>query len=245
MRKDPIGMPYRTGLRDGIPIALGYFAVSFALGIAAKQGGISPLVATIASLTNNASAGEYAAFRLIQEGASYLEMALIMLIVNGRYLLMSCSLSQKLQKGTPLWQRLLLAFGVTDENFGISMAYPASLTPFYTYGAMTVAIPGWALGTLLGVLVGNLLPARVLSALGVGLYGMFIAIIIPEGRRSRVIAVLIPICFLLSYLFSVIPFLSALSTGVSVIILTVAISLAAALLFPLPSEAMHKEETDG
>ena len=155
----------KSGMKDGLPIALGYFAVAFTLGIAARGAGFSPLQALAASLTNNASAGEYAAFAIIAAGGTYWEVAVMTLIANARYLLMSCALSQKLAPETPLRHRLLLAYDVTDEIFGISVARPGRLNPWYTYGAMLVAIPGWGLGTFLGVVMGNILPLRAVSAL--------------------------------------------------------------------------------
>ena len=140
----------RQGIRDGMPIALGYFAVAFTLGIAARNADFSAVQAMVESLTNNASAGEYAVFSLAAAGAGYWEVAVMTLVANARYLLMSCSLSQKLAPETPLYHRMLVAFDVTDEIFGISIAYPGQLSPWYTYGAMAVAIPGWGLGTFFG-----------------------------------------------------------------------------------------------
>ena len=226
----------RNGVRDGLPIALGYFAVSFTLGIAARNAGFSPLQALLASVTNNASAGEYAAFAIIAAGGTYWEVAVMTLIANARYLLMSCALSQKLAADTPLGHRMLLAYDVTDEIFGISVARPGKLNPWYTYGAMLVAIPGWGLGTFLGVVMGNILPARAVSALSVGLYGMFLAIVIPPARHSRVIAGLVAVSFALSFVVSSWEALAAVSSGVKTIVLTVVISLAAALLFPVKEE---------
>ena len=229
----------RAGMRDGMPIALGYFAVSFTLGIAARSAGFSALQALAASLTNNASAGEYAAFAIISAGGTYLEVAVMTLIANARYLLMSCALSQKLSPGTPLRHRLLIAYDVTDEIFGISVARPGKLNPWYTYGAMLVAIPGWGLGTFLGVVMGNILPLRAVSALSVGLYGMFLAIIVPPARQSRVVAALVTIGFAASFAVSRWGALAEVSSGVKTIALTVVISLAAAVLFPV------KEDGDG
>ena len=226
----------KSGMKDGLPIALGYFAVAFTLGIAARDAGFSPLQALVASLTNNASAGEYAAFAIIAAGGTYLEVAVMTLIANARYLLMSCALSQKLPPDTPLRHRLLIAYDVTDEIFGISVARPGKLNPWYTYGAMLVAIPGWGLGTMLGVMMGNILPLRAVSALSVGLYGMFLAIVIPPARHSRVIAGLVAVSFLLSFAVSAWPLLSGISSGVKTIVLTAAISLAAAVLFPVKEE---------
>lgn len=234
------GKWYKKGLVDGIPIALGYFAVAFTLGIVAKNSGLSAFQAMLAAALTNASAGGYAGFTLIGENASFLEMALTQLVVNARYLLMACALSQKLSPKTSTLHRSLIAFDVTDEIFGISVSVKGNLNPFYNYGAMTVSIPGWALGTLLGVIMGNILPDSIVSALSVGLYGMFLAIIIPPARKNKVIAVLVIVSMALSFVFSKVSLLSGISSGMRVIILTVVISLAAAYLFPV-----EEEEEDG
>lgn len=228
------------GLHDGIPIALGYLAVGFTLGIAAKNAGFTPFQAMVASLTNNASAGEFAAFTLITAGASYLEVAVMELVANARYLLMSCALSQKLSPDTPLLHRLLISYDVTDEIFGVAVSEPGKLNPFYNYGMMTVAIPGWSLGTFFGVIMGNILPANIVSALSVGLYGMFLAIIIPPARKSKVIAALVTISMVSSYIFSRLPVISNISSGIRTIILTVVIAGIAAVLFPVKEEDEHE-----
>lgn len=227
---------YFKGLRDGIPIALGYFAVAFTLGIAAKKAGLGAFQAFLASGLTNASAGGYAAFTLIGSGAAYIELAITELIVNARYLLMSCALSQKIAPETPLFHRMLMAFDVTDEIFGISVSVTGTLNPFYNYGAMSVAIPGWAFGTLFGVIMGNVLPARLVSALSVGLYGMFLAIIIPPARKNKIIAALVIISMAASLAFSKISLLANVSDGMKIIVLTVVISLLAAVLFPVKDE---------
>ena len=151
------------GMRDGVPIALGYFAVSFSLGIAARKAGLTPVQGFFASLLNNASAGEYAAFALIASGATYLEVAIITLIANARYLLMSCALAQRFAPGTPFFHRLIIGYDVTDELFGITIARPGWLNPFYTYGAIALAAPAWAAGTACGIIAGNLLPLRAVA----------------------------------------------------------------------------------
>lgn len=225
---------YKKGLRHGIPIALGYLAVSFTLGIAAKNAGMTALQATATSLLVNASAGQYAGFTVIASQGSYLEMAVMIVVANARYLLMSCSLSQKLSNEFPFFHRFLIGFDVTDEIFGVSMAFPGKLNPFYTYGVITVAAPGWALGTCLGVLCGTVLPAMIVSALSVGLYGMFLAIIIPPARKSKIIAGLVFFSMFASFLFARIPIFDTLSSGVRIIILTVVISGVAAIVFPIP-----------
>ncbi len=228
------------GLRDGIPIALGYFAVAFSLGIAAKNAGLTPFQSTVASLVNNASAGEFAGFTLIAANATYLEMAIMELVVNARYLLMSCALSQKIAPGMSTLNRMAIGFEVTDEVFGICISLPDRLeNPRYPYGAMLLTIPGWAAGTYLGTLMGAVLPARLVSALSVALYGMFIAIIVPPARKSRILLGVVLVSMLLSTLFYIVPFFSALSAGLRIIILTVVISAAAALLFPRKEESAH------
>lgn len=224
------------GMRDGFPIALGYFAVSFSLGIAARHAGLTPMQGFWASLLNNASAGEYAAFTLIAAKATYLEVAIITLIANARYLLMSCALAQRFSPETPFFHRLLIGYDVTDELFGITIARPGYLNPCYTYGAILLAAPAWAIGTALGIVAGNALPLRVVSALSVALYGMFLAIIIPPARKDRVVAALVLLSFVLSFACSYLPGVAALSDGTRTILLTVLISGAAAVLFPVPAQ---------
>lgn len=234
---------YRRGIKDGIPIALGYFAVSFALGITARKiAGLSAVQAAVASLLMNASAGEYAGFTQIGENAPYLLAAGMVLVANARYLLMSCALSQKLDPKLPLIHRLLIAFDVTDELFAISVSVKGKLNPFYNYGAMTVSIPCWAAGTALGVLVGDILPTRLVSALGVGLYGMFIAIVVPKAKENRVIAALSVVSMAASFIFARLPMLSGIDSGFRIIIITVVLSLAAAIMFPVEGETEESRE---
>ena len=224
---------YARGLKAGVPIGLGYLAVAFTLGIAAKNAGLTAFQATLTSFLINASAGEFVGFTLIGVGASYLEVAIMELVANARYLLMSFSLSQKLSPKTGVGHRMLIGWYVTDEVFGVSISAPGYLNPFYTYGAISLACPGWAIGTCLGVIVGNILPASLVSALSVGLYGMFIAIFVPPSKTSKVIGGLVLVSMALSFAFNRIPVFDAVSSGVKTIILTVAISAAAALLFPI------------
>ena len=228
------------GFRDGIPIGIGYFAVSFSLGIAARGAGLTAIQGFFASLFTNASAGEYAVFSLIAANASYLEVALVSAVINIRYLLMSCALSQRLSSNTSLIKRMLLGLCITDEIFGISIARPGTLNPVYSYGALLLASPCWALGTALGIIAGNQLPARIVSALSVALFGMFLAIIIPPARHNKVIAGFVLLSFAASYAASVLPMLSAMSDGTRILLLTVVLSAAAAALFPIKPE----EETE-
>ncbi len=228
---------YKKGVKDGIPIGLGYFAVAFTLGIVAAKAGLTAFQALLATGLTNASAGGYAGFEIIAESGGYLAMAVSQLVVNARYLLMAASLSQKLKPETPLFHRALVAFDVTDEVFGISIAVKGNLNPFYNYGAMTVSIPGWALGAFFGVIMGDVLPPSLVSALSVGLYGMFLAIIVPPARKDKVIALLVVVSMALSFALAKLPFVCEISSGMRVIILTVVISLAAAIIFPREDEA--------
>lgn len=230
---------FKSGMKAGIPIGLGYLAVSFSLGIMARKVGLTPFQGFLASFLCNASAGEYAGFTIIAAGATYLEMAIAILIANARYLLMSCSMSQRMESGLTLRHRLLMAFCITDEIFAISIARPGWLNPYYTYGAMVITIPCWAVGTALGVIAGNLMPLRLVSAFSVALYGMFLAVIIPQAKKDKVIAGVIVICFIVSYVATYIPFFKDLSDGTKTIIFTVVISAIAAILFPRNTE---KEE---
>ena len=228
---------FKSGMKDGIPIGLGYLAVSFSLGIMAKKAGLSPFQGLLASFLCNASAGEYAGFSIIAASATYLEMALAIFIANARYLLMSCAMSQRFSPKTSIFHRLTMAFDITDEVFAISIARPGFLNPYYTYGAMTTTMPLWAIGTALGVIAGNMLPIRLVSAFSVALYGMFLAVIIPPARKDKIIAGIIVICFALSFVSCYIPFIKDMSDGSKTILLTVLISTVAAIVFPRKEES--------
>lgn len=227
---------FLEGIRDGIPIGLGYFAVSFSLGIVARNAGLTPFQGFVASFFNLASAGEYALFTSIGAVATYLEIALITLVVNARYLLMSTALTQRFDPKTPMIHRLLVGFAVTDELFGITIARKGYINPLYNYGAYLIAIPLWSIGTSLGIIAGNFLPARVVSALSVALYGMFLAIIVPPAKKNRVILISIIVSFAASYASTLIPFIKDLSAGSRTIILTVVISSIVALIKPISDQ---------
>lgn len=233
---------YIEGLRHGVPIALGYFAVAFSLGIAARKAGLTAFQGFLNSVLHHASAGEYAGLILISQGATYLESALVILITNARYLLMSFALSQRFSPNTGILHRLLVGFGITDEIFGISIGREGYTDPFYHYGAMTAAIPSWGAGTACGILAGYILPDRLVSALSVALFGMFLAIIIPPAKKNPVILGVVLISFLLSFLTEILPLFSALSGGERTILLTVVISSAAAILFPVKYEEVEADE---
>ncbi|MCR4580236.1 MAG: AzlC family ABC transporter permease [Treponema sp.] len=232
------------GMRDGLPIGLGYFAVAFSLGIVARNAGLTPLQGFIASFFNVASAGEYALFTSIQAAASFLEIALITLVVNARYLLMSTALTQRFNPKTPMIHRFLVGFGVTDEIFGITIARPGYINPIYNYGALIVAVPLWSIGTSLGIIAGNFLPARVVSALSVALYGMFLAIIVPPSKKNIVIMISVLVSFAASYASTLIPYIKDLSGGTRTIILTVLISSVVALIKPIPDIEDNQNEED-
>lgn len=225
---------FRSGMRDGVPIGLGYFAVSFSLGIAANNAGVTPMQSFITSMLCMASAGEYAGFTLIAAQATYLEMAIMTFVANARYMLMSTALSQRCNPKMPGYHRFGVAYTITDEIFAISVARPGFLDPMYHYGALAVSCPCWSVGTMLGCLAGSLMPLRLVSAFSVALFGMFLAVIIPPCRSNKVIAGLIAFCFAASYGASHLPVVSALSSGTRTILLTVLISAAAAILFPRP-----------
>ncbi|MCR4685258.1 MAG: AzlC family ABC transporter permease [Lachnospiraceae bacterium] len=227
---------YAKGIKDGIPIALGYFAVSFALGITAREAGITPLQAGCMSAVMLASAGQFAAINVIAAADTLIQMAITTLVINLRYILMSSAMSQKLDKKMSFIHRLILPCFVTDEIFGIATNVEGRLNPFYNYGAATVAVPGWTIGTILGAAVGSILPERVEMALGVALYGMFLAIIIPGARKNKVLAVLVTVSMVLSFLFAELPVVSEISSSMRIIILTVAISAIAAFLKPIDVE---------
>ena len=230
------------GIRDGFPIGLGYFAVAFSLGIAAQSAGLSAFQGFLASLLTNASAGEYAVFTLIAADAAYVEVAAVTFIANARYLLMSCALSQRFSPKTPFYHRIFVGFDVTDELFGITIARPGRLNPFYSYGAMLASMPFWASGTALGIIAGNVLPLRAVSALSVALYGMFLAVIIPPGRKNKIIAGVVLISFAASFAAQHLPGLTEFSSGNRTILLTVVLSAAAALLFPVKPPSSQEEE---
>lgn len=226
---------FLQGLRDGIPVGLGYLAVSFGIGISCHTAGITALQSFLMSLLNNASAGEYGGITVIAEDAGLWMIVLMTLIINARYLLMSCALSQHLAADTPLGYRLLIGFDITDELFGLAISQPGHLDVWYFIGAMCVALPGWAFGTLLGALAGSVLPAWAMGGFSVMLYGMFLAIIIPEGRRNRIVLGCIAVSFVCSFLAA--KLLPMFSEGMQILLLTIVISAAAAVLFPRRRDA--------
>lgn len=212
---------------------MGYFAVSFTFGIIAKQGGLNPFEAVFMSATNLTSAGQFAGLTMITAGTTILQIALSQLIINSRYFLMSFALSQKIDPDTPIIHRFIMAFGITDEVFGVSIAQPGRLSPYYMYGLMSAAIPGWTLGTLFGVISDGMLPERLTSALSIALFGMLLAVIIPPAKGDKIVSGIIIISMTISLVFAKIPALSTISAGVKIIVLTLVIAGIAAYFFPV------------
>ena len=227
---------FLSGISNGFPIGIGYLAVAFSLGIAARGAGMTPLQGFLSSTLNHASAGEYAGIQVIAEAAPYIEMVLAIFVANARYLLMGCALSQRFAPNSTMGHRFAVGFGITDEIFGVVIARPGYVNPYFVYGMMIIAIPMWAVGTALGISVGNILPFRVVSALSVALYAMFLAVIIPPARKDKMIAMLVVVSFACSYAASKLPGISGLSTGTRTIILTVVIAGIAAALKPVREE---------
>ena len=223
------------GMIQGIPIGLGYLSVSFGFGIMAVRAGLSATEASLISLTNLTSAGQAAGVDVIASQGSLLEMALVQLIINIRYMLMALSLSQKLDESFTLPHRLLAAYGITDEIFGVCIAQKDPLKPAFMYGITLISAAGWVTGTFLGATAGELLPAPVTAALGIVLYGMFIAIIVPPSRKSKSVCIVVLLAAALSCICS--KFASSLiSPGFAVILCAAAASVLGALLFPREEE---------
>lgn len=223
----------QRGIRDGIPIAVGYFSVSFTFGMMAVQSGISPFHAVLISLLNLTSAGQFAGLTVIVSNASLMEMALTQLVVNIRYALMSVSLSQKLDDSVRMRSRLLIAYGNTDEIFAVASSKPGTVGAKYLYGLILLPVLGWVGGTLAGAVASTLLPGTVISALGVALYGMFIAIVVPPAKEHKEVRTVVLIALLLSCAFYYLPVLRQVSSGFMIIICTVAAAAVGAVLFPL------------
>lgn len=229
---------FRSGLHDGVPISVGYFAVSFAFGIQAAKLSLSVFQAAMLSALNLTSAGQLAGIQVIAAGGGYLEMAAVQFVINLRYLLMSTALSQKIAPDLPTRHRLGIAYGVTDEIFAVSVTKEGILSPFYSYGVILVATAGWVLGTALGAASGAILPPVLLSALGIALYGMFIAVILPPAREDRHVLFAVLLAMLLSTIMEYTPFLARISSGTRIILITVAVAALCAFLWP------HVEEEE-
>lgn len=228
---------FRTGVKDGVPIALGYFAVSFSLGITMIAAGMTAAQGAVMSLSNLTSAGEFAGVRVIAAGGGLVELILTQIIINLRYSLMSLSLTQKLDEGVTFWKKLVIAFGNTDEIFAVAMNHQKSLTLRYVVGLQSLPIIGWTAGTYLGAVAGGLMPGSVSRAMNLMLYGMFIAIVFPVAKKSKAVLIVASIAVFLSSLFRYVPFLQEISDGISIIICTVTAATVGAIIFPVKEEA--------
>lgn len=231
MKKD-----FWQGFKAGLPVGLGYFSVSFAFGVSAVQSGLTVLNAVLISLTNLTSAGQLAGLSVIAAAGSLIEMAATQFVINLRYALMSISLSQKLDHSVTMLDRMLLSFGVTDENFAIAVNKEGTVTASYFYGLMTLPILCWTGGTFLGAAAGEILPAAVLSALGVAIYGMFVAIVLPVAKKSLAVALVALFAMVLSCCFAWVPFLNQVSGGFAIIISAVVAAAMGAFFFPMREE---------
>ena len=227
---------FRKGIRHGIPIALGYLSVSFAFGMKAVGDGLTWLQAVLISATNLTSAGQMAGLPLMLGGASLYEMALTQLTINLRYGLMGLSLGRKLDDSMGTLQRLIFSFANTDEIFAVASSQPGKVGKHYLYGLMLTPFLGWTLGTLLGGVAGTVLPAFVRSALGIAIYGMFLAIILPPAREKKPIRMVVLMSVALSLCFHYLPGLNQVSSGFVIIICAVAAAAAGAALFPVEEE---------
>lgn len=233
---------WKKGIRDGIPIALGYLSVSFTFGLMAAEAGLAWWQAVLISLTNLTSAGQFAGLDIIISGGALLEMALTQLVINLRYALMSLSLSQKLDKKFGTGSRLSLGFFMTDEIFGVAASRPGKVSRSYFLGLATLPTIGWSAGTLAGALLGGVLPPIVQSALGIAIYGMFLAIIIPQARDDVRFLKVILIAIALSCAFHYLPLLKQISSGFAIIICSVAAAGIGAWLYPLNMEQQESEK---
>jgi len=227
---------YRTGVSRGLPVGMGYFSVSFGFGAMAVSQGVRALDATLISLSNLTSAGQFAGLTVIVAAATLWEMILTQLIINSRYALMSLALSQRMGQKIGVLPRLVIAFFNTDEIFALAMARIEPLTVPFMLGLGTLPILGWTSGTLCGALAGSVLPPSIQAALGVMLYGMFIAIVVPPAKEEKPVLATVILALVCSSCFSWIPLLKQVSAGIAIVICTVAAAAVCAALFPIPDE---------
>ena len=234
---------YLRGLKDGFPICLGYLSVSFAFGIFAVGAGLSIWQTILVSLANVTSAGQLAGVPIIVGSLPLVEMVLTQFVINLRYSLMSVSLSQKLSPRVKLMHRLAIAFGVTDEIFAVAISQKKEVETPYMLGLITSPVFGWVLGTALGALAGDILPEMVVSALGIALYAMFVAIVIPPAKKNHAVALCCLMAMAMSAAFYYIPVLKEISAGISIIICALVSGLLFAWIAPIPDEE-KKEPSD-
>ncbi len=233
---------FRKGLTDGLPIGLGYLAVSFSFGILAVAGGLNVWQATLISMTNLTSAGQFAGLTIMLSGGSIIEMIISQIVINLRYSLMSISMSQHIDESMNLPRKLFFGEFHTDEIFAVGMGRPEKLGHKYFLGVIIAPYIGWSLGTFLGAVCGEILPAMVTNALGVALYGMFIAIIIPPMKHSWKVSIVVALAVVLSLCFAYVPFLKNVSAGFAIIICAVTASVFGAIVFPVKDENDEKDK---
>lgn len=233
---------FKKGLKDGLPIGLGYFSVSFTFGMMAVSAGIPMWAAVLISMTNLTSAGQFAGLSIIAGAGSLVEMAMTQLVINARYSLMSLTLSQKMEKRFSIPKRLIAAFSNTDEIFAVAVNQGKEIGAKYYSGLSIIPYAGWTLGTLFGAVAGGFLPPVVNDALGLAIYAMFIAIIIPPAKKSAPIRLVIFAAVILSCLFYFVPFLKNVSSGFSIIICAVAASIIAAIVNPVNDDETETEQ---
>ena len=227
---------FMQGIKDGIPICLGYFSVSMAFGMTAVLSGLPIWSAVLMSLTNVTSAGQFAGANILIACGGMAELVFTTLIINIRYFLMSLSVSQKVDTSMPLWQRLAVSFGITDEVFAVSMQRRGELTAVYMAGLILTPVMGWTFGTLTGAVATSFMPEVLSNAMGIALYGMFIAIIIPPARDDKSVLVTVLLAIVASLAFTYVPLLNKVSGGWSIIIITIAVSALAATMFPISTK---------
>ncbi len=227
---------YKKGLETGIPVGLGYFSVSFGFGAMAIAQGLKALDATLISATNLTSAGQFAGLTLIVAMGTLWEMIMTQVVINSRYSLMSIALAQRMGERIGFLPRLLIAYFNTDEIFALAMARTEPLTVPFMLGLGTLPFLGWTGGTLMGALAGSVLPADIRAALGVMLYGMFIAIVVPPAKQEKPVLITVILALTASCLFAWVPALQNVSAGISIVICTVAAAAAAAAIFPVADE---------
>lgn len=237
-----MGYTFRKGLIDGLPIGIGYLSVAFAFGIFAVGSGLRIFDALLLSMTNLTSAGQFAAVPIMAAGGLLSELALSQLVINLRYALMSISLSQKLDKSVRLLDRFLIAFFNTDEIFAVASSQRESVGRHYLYGLALTPFLGWSLGTLLGAVAGDVLPAIITDALGLAIYGMFFAILLPAARHRGSVAVCILLSAVLGCVFYYVPVLSTIPKGFVTIICAVMTAAAMALIAPIKTESEASDD---
>ena len=237
-------LTYKNGLKGGIPIALGYFAVSFAFGVSVVSQGLPWFIATVMSFTNLTSAGQFAGAAVILASGTVFEVLLTQIVINARYFLMGVTLSQRLDEKVTLFDRFLISYGITDEIFGVAASQKQPITKEFMYGLILLPLISWTLGTLTGAIAGNLLPKIVLDSLSIALYAMFIAIVIPAGLQNKKVFIVVAISIALSCLFYFTPYLNKVSAGIAYIICAVVASVIGAIFFPIKDDDNTEKEAE-